>query len=125
MAYQRIGETLTLPADGAIASNRIVVKSTTGAAQSTANQANPIGVTVEGLDGKNHVGIQTSWIVQITAGGVVTQGDYVISDSTGRAVTAVPGATGVIAYFVGVALTTTTAAGQLVDVLLTKFVGLH
>ena len=125
MAYQRIGETLTLPADGAIASNRIVVKSTTGAAQSTANQANPIGVTVEGRDGKNQVGIQTSWIVQITAGEVVTQGDYVISDSTGSAVTAVPGATGVIAYFVGVALTTTTAAGQLVDVLLTKFVGHH
>jgi hypothetical protein len=55
-------------------------------------------------------------VVKVTAGAAVAVGAEIASDNAGRAITSVPGGG---EYACGVALTAATAAGQIIEVLIT------
>lgn len=111
-------------ATNAIAANIIVVADGTngGVKRSGAATVGFVGVSTEPADTNNFVAVQTSGIVQVTAGGTVTKGGYVSSDANGKAVNATAVAFGgtTVSQVIGIALNAP-ASGQLCDVLIQPF----
>jgi hypothetical protein len=118
-------------ANGNILPSRFVVADTTGdflVVQATDATHGILGVSQDGTDqppgvtGSGSNAAQTGESLQvfcdgdealITAGGTITEGDYLVSDTSGRAVTATLTSTG-IQYIGGRALQAATGAGQLI-----------
>lgn len=123
MALQRPQNVITMPFDAAAGAFRIVMASGTNAgnaAVSTASALGFIGVTVEpsSAGASLSAAVATAGVVQIVAGGSITAGNLVESNSTGAAVARTPAASGsAVKQIVGVALNTA-ASGALVDVLI-------
>lgn len=93
---------------------------------SAASSLVPFGVIADDIDatkiatGKAIIGIDLLGISRVKCGGVVTKGDRITNDSTSRGITQArtAGASQPQPVF-GIALTTTTAANQFFDMLLT------
>jgi hypothetical protein len=102
--------TLTIKSSGAITANRFV---TAAGAQAGAD-ANAIGVALAAASGANeYVPVVSLGTASVEAGGVISAGATVKSDSQGRAVTwATSGAK------IGVALEASGGAGEVIEVFL-------
>lgn len=111
-------------ANNAIAANIVVVvdASNGGVKRSGAATTGFVGVSIEAADTNNFVAVQTTGIVQITAGGTISKGDYISSDANGKAVTATAVAFGgtTVSQVIGIAMNAATS-GNLVDVLIQPF----
>jgi hypothetical protein len=101
-----------------------IKRSTTAVAAGDASRL--FGVVQEALDtvklgtGKALLGVELFGLTRVLCGAAVTALDRVTPDTTARVITVAKAAAGAQPkQIVGIALTTTTAAGQYVDVLLT------
>ncbi|MBW7996008.1 MAG: hypothetical protein FVQ81_05425 [Candidatus Glassbacteria bacterium] len=85
---------------------------------SGANAAKFVGITTEpGTAGKDvRVAQGGSTVLALAADGSVSEGDWLVSDATGKVTTAGAGAQGTAQYFVGYALRASAAADQLIPV---------
>lgn len=120
--YDQLGIGVTLPCDPTTGptQNQILALASTGiVAAASTGAAGFVGVNRDLANPPGKVGVWTSGIVSIYSGGAINPGDKVTSDSSGRAVTYTPSASGATSItHVGTALTSATGAGTLVCVLL-------
>lgn len=105
--------TLSLKASEAIAENKFVT--ITGNYEVGQADADDIiaGVATQNAEAGQSVGAEARGVVKVVSGAAVAVGDPVKSDADGAAIVAASGDD-----FCGVAITASTAAGEMVDVLL-------
>ena len=115
--------TMTPVAANVINKNRFVSVVADGEVDETLSGIDAIGVSQEASAAASAVPIPVAILnggkVDVEAGAVVTVGARVMSDATGRAITAV----GATARTLGWALNTTGAAGEMITVLASKAAG--
>jgi hypothetical protein len=126
MAMQKPEFVRSFAVDGApgtgLAANLIVKGSTTNAGQvmlpAATTDLTLMGVSTAPSDARGNVSVALAGIVQITAGGTITTGALLGSDTAGKAVAITPSGSGTtLRGTIGTALSAA-ASGQLVDVLL-------
>jgi len=115
--------TMTPVAANVINKNRFVSVVADGEVDETLSGIDAIGVSQEASAAASAVPIPVAILnggkIDVEAGAVVTVGARVMSDATGRAITAV----GATARTLGWALNTTGAAGEMITVLASKAAG--
>lgn len=115
--------TMTPVAANVINKNRFVSVVADGEVDETLSGIDAIGVSQEASAAASTVPIPVAILnggkIDVEAGAVVTVGARVMSDATGRAITAV----GATARTLGWALNTTGAAGEMITVLASKAAG--
>ncbi|WP_299085076.1 capsid cement protein [uncultured Paraglaciecola sp.] len=115
--------TMTPVAANVINKNRFVAVVTAGEVDESIAAGDSIGVSQEASAAASATPIPVAILnggkVDVEAGAIVTVGARVMSDATGRAITA----TGATARVLGIALNTTGAAGEMITVLASKAAG--
>lgn len=124
MPYEAVRSiTLTPIAANLVNANRFIAVSTAGEVDEAANAGDAIGVSLEASAASSGVAINVALLdgakIMVESGAAVTAGTRVMSDATGRAITA----TGATARTLGFALTASSNAGELITIVGLKAAG--